>query len=142
VQGSQVQNLIDVIALHGPDLDFLGLMLLRLRNRDRENTILHTSLDVILINTDREGERAGEFTDRSLRDPVFGLGRLGFLVLLVDVGVGVAGTGGDGRIGVGFGAGCVFVFVLDGGLVSCWLVGLLRCSFDGFGGSSATLDES
>lgn len=94
-------------------------MLLSLRNGDSEDAILHARRNRILINADREGERAGKFADGTLRDPVLGFGDLWLRLLGGDFGgllLGGSDSGGvfilDGSL-VGLGSG---VGMFDGGL--------------------------
>jgi len=48
-------------------------MLLGLGHIDAENTILHRSLDVVLVDTGWEGKRSGELPKATLRNPVLAL---------------------------------------------------------------------
>lgn len=64
------------------DGDLTALVLLCLRDDDRENAVLHGGFDVVLVDTDREGERPGELAYASFRDPVLGFGLLKLLRLL------------------------------------------------------------
>lgn len=87
--------------------DFAAFLLLSLWNDNAKNTILHASLDLILVDADREAERSGEFTNAALGDPVLVFRFLRILLL-----------GGFGEFTTGFGTGwncCIFIFDL-------WLV--------------------
>lgn len=111
--------------------DLATFVFLRLRNHDAEDTILHGSLDVFLVNANREAEASRELAHAALRDPEFGL-RLVFLDVLSLIAVG----GGD------FGRGLLLLagmFILDGGLVSCVLARL--AALDGSSGG-LTFDEA
>jgi hypothetical protein len=89
------------------DVDLAALRSLSLRDGNAQDTVLETSLDSILIDTRREGERAMELANRALGDPVSRLGRFlllrHFLLvgLLSDLRVVVAGVCSlilDGRL--------------------------------------------
>jgi hypothetical protein len=63
------------------DLDLAGLVLLGLRDPDAENTVLHASLDTILIDAVSETKGASKLANTALRHDVLGL----ILWLLLDL---------------------------------------------------------
>jgi hypothetical protein len=85
--------------------DLLASLLLGLGDQDRQDAVLHGSMNSVLINTDGEAEGAGELANATLRDPVF------LLMLLV-------GGGGLGVLLGNLGGGGFGIFVLDGSLMS------------------------
>jgi hypothetical protein len=97
-------------------------VLLSLGNNDSENAVLHGSLDIILVNANRESEVARELPNAALREPV-----LDFRLLWLSHGnILVLSFGDLGR--------CSSILVLDSGLVgvvfdsaSCFL-GSVNCS--------------
>lgn len=111
------------------DGDLASLILLGLWNDDREDAILHGSLNVVAIDTDRESKRSREFAHAALTDPVLLL-RLGRL-LLGDLGV-------FGRSLWSGSVGGIFIF--DGGVVIRWSLGLFIGSVSAL--STATDDQS
>lgn len=90
------------------DVDLARLVLFGLGNLDRENAVLHRSLDVVGVDADREGERTREFADAALTDPNL-LVRFGVLLLLL----GDLGFGGS----LGLVTALVISFIFDGGLM-------------------------
>jgi len=77
------------------DGDLAARLLLSLRNDDRKNAILHGSMNSILVDTNREGERSREFANAALRNPELSLGLLRLLGFLL-------GYFGGGLLGSGF----------------------------------------
>jgi len=77
------------------DGDLAARLLLGLGDDNREDTILHGSMNSILVDTNREGERSRELANATLRNPELGLGLLWLLgFLLGDFGRGLLGGGG------------------------------------------------
>ena len=108
------------------DSDLAAILgLLELGNYDAEDTILHGSMDSILINTDWEAEATRELANTPLRNPVFSL-RLFWLLL------------GFGNFGCGI---LRSVLILDSSLVSLVVVIGLTALSDGTS-RSGTLDEA
>lgn len=66
---------------HSLNSYLLALLLLGLRNHDAQDTILHGSLDIVLIDANREAERPTESANRALGNPEFLLRLLGLVFL-------------------------------------------------------------
>lgn len=106
------------------DSDLAAILgLLELGNYDAEDTILHGSMDSILINTDWEAEATRELANAPLRNPVFSLRLLWLLLGLGNFACAVLRS----------------VLIFDSSLVSL-VIGLTALS-DGTNGSG-TLDEA
>ena len=67
---------------HSLNVDPLTLNFVRLRHQNAKNTILHASLNTLLINSNREAERARELSNTAFRNPVLGVITLLLLFLL------------------------------------------------------------
>jgi len=111
------------------DRDLPRLGLLRFRDGDAQDTILHRGSDPLRINADREGKSARELADRSLGDPVFYFGLIWFLLLRCVVLLHYFAGGGvwccDSSIVFIFDSSVVVVVILAG-LGDCGL----RCTFN------------
>lgn len=97
---------------HLGDGDLAALKFLGFGDHNAEDSILHRSVDLVLVDANRETEGATELADAALRNPVFGSRLLGSVL-----------GGGD------FSASLIFtfggaIFVFDGRLMGLFSIGL------------------
>lgn len=96
------------------DSNAAGLMLLRLGNRDVQDTVVEAGRDSILVDTAREAESAGELANGALRDPELLLGLL--VLVLVLLGVLIVLLGNSALL-LGLVLGMLLGIILDRDLV-------------------------